>query len=71
MPWRQFLLYNAMDAMCWVSTIACIGYAFGGTLNSLTSYFEKASWTIAAGVFAVGYLLRRRGKRRFRLSPDG
>lgn len=66
MPWRDFLLYNALGAIVWVSVMACIGYGFGGAFNSLASYFEKASWAIAAAVFAVGYILWRRQKRRFR-----
>lgn len=72
MPWREFLLCNALGAVVWVSAMACIGYGFGGAFNSLAGYFEKASWAIAGGVFGVGYLLWRRQKRRFRAShPAG
>lgn len=66
MPWPEFLLYNALGAACWVTTIACIGYGFGGAFNSLAGYFEKASWAIAAGVFVIGYILWRRKKRQYR-----
>jgi membrane protein DedA with SNARE-associated domain len=68
MPWPEFLLYNALGAATWVSAIACLGYGFGGAFNSLASYFEKASWAIAATVFVIGYLLWRRQKKRYRAS---
>lgn len=66
MPWGEFLLFNALGAACWVSSIASIGYGSGGAFNSLASYFEKASWGIAGAVFAAGYWLWRRQKKRFR-----
>ncbi|HEY1809050.1 MAG TPA: DedA family protein, partial [Acidobacteriaceae bacterium] len=62
MEWKKFLLWNALGAVTWVSSIALTGYAFSHEFNSLLSYFEKASWVISAGIFGVGYVLWRRRK---------
>lgn len=66
MDWPKFLAANALGAATWVSAMALIGYAFANEFQSLLEYFEKASWAISAGIFAVGYFLWRRQKKRVR-----
>lgn len=66
MRWKTFLLYNALGAATWVTTIALIGYLFAQTFHSLLDYFEKGSWAIALCIFVVGYILWRRRKKESR-----
>jgi membrane protein DedA with SNARE-associated domain len=65
MPWREFLLFNALGAASWVSMIALVGYAFGAAFNTLLGYFEKGSWAISGGLLLIGYLVWRRRKREY------
>jgi membrane protein DedA with SNARE-associated domain len=62
---RRFFKFNAMGAVMWVTVMSMIGYLFGATLATFESYFEYASWSIAAVLFAIGYLLWRRYKKSF------
>lgn len=64
MEWREFLLFNALGAACWVTAVALTGYVFANEFRSLLDLFEKASWAIAAAVAGVGYLLWRRAKKQ-------
>lgn len=64
MEWRQFLLYNVLGAASWVTLIALCGYLFANEFQTLLGFFEKASWIIGVGLFALGYVLWRRRKRR-------
>ena len=65
MPWKKFLLYNALGAATWVTTIAMTGYAFAAEFQTFLDYFEKGSWTISAALLGVGYVLWRRKKKHF------
>lgn len=49
-----------------MTTIALVGYAFGNAFNALLGYFEKASWAIAGGLFALGYFIWRREKKKYK-----
>lgn len=66
MEWRRFLLYNALGAATWVTSMALVGYAFANKFDSLLGYFEKASWVISASIFAVGYFVWRQEKKQWR-----
>lgn len=66
MEWKVFLLYNALGAATWVTTMALMGYVFANKFDSLLGYFEKASWIISAGIFAVGYFVWRHQKKEFK-----
>jgi membrane protein DedA with SNARE-associated domain len=66
MKWRRFFLFNSLGACAWVVFTAMIGYAFSNEFNNFVGYFEKASWAIAGGVFAIGYYLWRREKKMYR-----
>lgn len=65
MQWRWFFICNALGGVTWVTAIAMIGYGFAGEFHSFLGYLEKASWGVAGAIFAVGYLLWRRAKRRY------
>ncbi len=71
MEWREFLLFNALGAATWVTGMALIGYGFADEFDTLLGYFEKLSWAMAAGLFALGYWLWHRQKKRFRERQHG
>lgn len=66
MEWRKFILFNALGAATWVTSVALIGYTFADEFATLLGFFEKASWTMAAGLFVLGYFLWREKKKHFR-----
>lgn len=70
MEWKEFFKYNALGAATWVTAISMTGYAFANQFATLLDYFEKASWTIAAGLFALGYWLWHRQKKRYKERKD-
>ncbi len=70
MEWKQFLLYNALGGATWVSAIALCGYVFANEFQTLLGFFEKASWIIGVGIFAIGYYLWRRKKKQVRERTD-
>jgi membrane protein DedA with SNARE-associated domain len=63
MEWKTFLIYNALGAISWVTTVALIAFAFGTRIHSLAGYIEKVSWVVSGGIFVVGYFLWRRKKK--------
>lgn len=66
MEWKEFLLYNAMGAATWVTSMALAGYLFAGAFRSFQDYFEKGSWAVSVGIFLAGYAVWRRRKKRYR-----
>jgi membrane protein DedA with SNARE-associated domain len=65
MAWKKFFLYNILGAAAWVTTIAVAGFLFANTFDTFLNYFETAGWALAAGLFALGYILWRRQKKRY------
>ena len=51
MPWRRFLVANALGALCWAVVIALLGYCFGNNYEAL----EK--WIGRGGLIGLGCLL--------------
>ena len=66
MDWPRFMKYNAAGAATWVTTISLVGYAFANQFSTLLDYFEKASWIFAGGLFALGYGMWRRQKKKYK-----
>lgn len=66
MEWKRFALFNALGAATWVTAMALTGYAFANEFQTLLDYFEKLSWAVAGGLFALGYILWRRKKKKYR-----
>jgi membrane protein DedA with SNARE-associated domain len=66
MEWRDFVLYNALGAVTWVTAMSLIGYEFANKFNSLLAYMEKAAWAMAAGLFTLAYLLWRHKKKKYK-----
>lgn len=62
MPWRRFLVFNALGAIAWVGTISSLAYFFGPALESA---LQNSGWVIAAVVIGASafYFWRSRRKR--------
>ncbi len=66
MEWRQFVIFNALGAAAWVTSMALAGYLFANEFQTLVEYFEYAGWAMAAGLFTLGYVLWRRHKKHYK-----
>ncbi|MFC0505349.1 DedA family protein [Micromonospora costi] len=69
MPWRLFVLYNALGAAVWVGVWATIGYLAGNHIQAIVADVHRLQWFVVAAaacaVFAyVGWRLARRRRRR-------
>jgi len=66
MPWRRFVLFNAIGAAAWVAVWTAAGYLAGNHLAAITATIHRYQlWAIAAAVLAgTAYLLLRRVRRR-------
>lgn len=66
MNWKKFLIFNVLGACTWVTFTSMLGFAFAHGFQSFLGYFEKGSWAISGGIFAIGYYLWRREKKQYR-----
>nr|WP_307857959.1 DedA family protein [Actinoplanes auranticolor] len=68
MPWRTFLIYNAIGAALWVGFWCTVSYLLGTHLVEIINHLHKyLYWAIGVGVIAVGtyvWLHMRRIRRR-------
>lgn len=71
MDWKKFLIFNALGGATWVTSIAVTGYEFANQFQTLLGYFEKISWVMAGGLFAVGYFIWRHQKKKFKQRHQG
>ncbi|MDY7087472.1 MAG: DedA family protein [Actinomycetota bacterium] len=54
MPWRTFLLYNAVGAALWVGVWTTVAYLFGTHLVEIIEHAHRYQWqAIAVGVLVV------------------
>jgi membrane protein DedA with SNARE-associated domain len=75
MPWRTFLIYNAIGAALWVGVWTTVSYLFGTHLVEIIDHAHRYKWfAIAAVVLAVGgYIalhIRHIRRRRARNSAE-
>ena len=55
MPWKTFLIYNAIGAAIWVGWWTTVAYLFGSNLVTIIDHAHKYKWpAIALVVLAVG-----------------
>ncbi len=66
MEWRDFLLYNFLGAILWVTVISLLGYLVSNEFHTLMGYVEKASWGIGGSLFVLAYLAWRQYKKHFK-----
>src|SRR3954468_12056423 len=68
MPWRTFLIYNAIGAALWVGWWCTIAYLLGTHLVEIIDHLHKYMyWAIGVGAIAVGgyiWLHTRNTRRR-------
>lgn len=50
MPWRQFLFFNALGAICWAAAVTTAAYLLGNTIERV---LRHASWAIAVAAAAA------------------
>ena len=75
MPWRTFLLYNAIGAALWVGWWTTIAYLFGTHLVQIIEHAHKYQWWAIGSIALVvaGYVtlhVRHIRRRRARNAPD-
>jgi len=71
MPYRSFMLYNALGAVCWAVVFGGLGYGFGRNLPQLEHYIGQASLAGALLVaLVVGPCSGGAGLRRATRAPD-
>jgi membrane protein DedA with SNARE-associated domain len=66
MPWRRFVLFNAIGASAWVTVWTTAGYLAGDHIDAIEAAISRYQWyAIAAlAVALAGYLVRRRRRHR-------
>ena len=72
MPWRSFLLWNALGGICWAVTIGTIAYLLGSSAGNVLEAFGV--WGLIAFVLAiVGFFgwHRRHTRRESAAKPSG
>ena len=63
MPWRQFVLFNFLGAVLWVTTISCVGYLFGQHWGQLLRMMRNVNLGLLIGL-ALGVVLLLWRRRR-------
>jgi membrane-associated protein len=66
MPWRSFLLWNALGGICWATGIGLLAYFLGSSASNAIEAFGIYGLIGAVVAIAGGVLLRRRAHRRER-----
>lgn len=60
MPWRRFLVFNALGGIAWAVTFGWAGYAFGERIVGLTKSLALVSVALAIMAFFAGMWFVRR-----------
>lgn len=63
MPWRQFVIFNFLGAVLWVTAISSVGYTFGRNWDLLLRYTKRADVAITAVVLLIVFALWWYGRR--------
>ncbi len=66
MPWRRFVIYNAIGAALWVGVWATLGYLLGDRVKTVEALIRRYTWyaLAAALVLLLGYIAIRARRRR-------
>lgn len=73
MPWRRFVLFNFLGAVCWVTVISCAGYFFGSQWESLLRIVKNANIAVVvlvAAMLLIHWLRHRYSLRRTRAAVE-
>jgi membrane-associated protein len=62
MPWKQFVVFNFLGAVLWVTVISCVGYFFGQHWDQVIRILRNVNIGVIAvvAVIILVYWLRRR-----------
>ncbi|MFJ8579653.1 DedA family protein [Micromonospora sp. NPDC093277] len=65
MPWRRFVLYNALGAALWVAVWVTAGYFAGDHIRAIVANLHRFQWYVVAAalVLALAYLGWRWSRR--------
>ena len=55
MPWKRFVIFNFLGAVCWVTVISCAGFFFGSQWERLMQIVKNAN--IVIFVLVAAFLL--------------
>jgi len=68
MPWRRFLVFNALGGTAWAISMSTLAYFFAASIRKIEATFGVAGWVLAAvvviGVATFVWHEQRRGLRR-------
>ena len=76
MPYRRFLLYNALGGIAWGTTFCLVGYLAGNSYEAVANRIGMGGVAVTVGVLVallVGWRVRRRlaARRERAASPEG
>lgn len=58
MPWRYFLLYNALGGAVWATAAVLVGYVLSGSTGLVEHWLGKASIALVALILLIVFLYR-------------
>ena len=64
MPWRSFLLWNALGGVCWATAVGMLAYELGHSAGNVLQTFGLFGLGAALLGIVAALLLRRRARRR-------
>ena len=65
MPWRKFLIFNALGAAFWVAVISGAGYLFGKHWQVLERTIQRFDYAVGvAAILAIAFWWKRRRRVR-------
>ncbi|HEX3915936.1 MAG TPA: DedA family protein [Caulobacteraceae bacterium] len=70
MPWRHFLLFNALGAAAWTTVVGLAAYVFGRTFVHLSKPFGLALILATVVALVVGFFYVRRAERVLQRHAD-
>jgi membrane protein DedA with SNARE-associated domain len=70
MPWRSFVLWNALGGIAWACAIGLLAYFLGSSASNAIEAFGIYGLIAAVVAIASGVLLHRRAQRRGASRPD-
>jgi membrane-associated protein len=60
MPWRSFLVYNALGGISWAVTVGVLAYLAGDAIGVIVRDVGLAAFAVVAVLAAGAYLIHRR-----------
>lgn len=70
MPWRQFVLFNALGGVLWALTMGSVGYALGAAGAQVVQTVGLVALVVVVLVAAIALLVLRRRRRAERPSTS-